>query len=96
LRDFRQELNKNNKKGNLIMKNNQNYEKYEVFATVTIPVSVAIQAKSENEALEKGQIMLSQDDFIDSKLSLIDSKGDILSLKTHDLIINVNQAIKNY
>lgn len=75
------------------MKNNQ---KYEVFATVTIPVSVSIQAKNENEALEKGQIMLSQDDFIDSKLSLIDSKGDILSLKTHDLIINVNQAIKNY
>ncbi|MCB7071191.1 hypothetical protein LIZ76_14725 [Caldibacillus sp. 210928-DFI.2.22] len=75
------------------MKNNQNYE---VFATVTIPVSVAIHAKDENEALEKGQIMLSQDDFIDSKLSLIDSRRNILSLKTHDLIINVNQAIKNY
>jgi hypothetical protein len=75
------------------MKTNQNYE---VFATVTIPVSVLIHAKDGNEALEKGQIMLSQDDFIDSKLSLIDSKGDILSLKTHDLIINVNQAIKNY
>lgn len=75
------------------MKTNQNYE---VFATVTIPVSVSIQAKNENEALEKGQIMLSQDDFIDSKLSLIDSRRNILSLKTHDLIINVNQAIKNY
>lgn len=75
------------------MKNNQNYE---VFATVTIPVSVSIKAKNESEALEKGQIMLSQDDFIDSKLTLIDSRRDILSLKTHDLIINVNQAIKNY
>lgn len=40
--------------------------------------------------------MLSQDDFIDSKLTLIDSIGDILSFKTHDLIINITEAIKNY
>lgn len=81
-----------NRKGDLIVENNQ---KYEVFATVTIPVSVSIYAKNENEAIKVANTILSQDNMITSELSLINATGEKISPTTHDLLIKIDDVIKD-
>ena len=81
-----------NNQGDKIM---ENIQRFEVFATVTIPVSIPIHAKNENEAIKVANTILSHDNMITSKLSLINAKGEKIKPATHDLLIKIDDVIED-
>jgi hypothetical protein len=67
-------------------------QKFEVYATVTLPVSIDVEATSHENALAIGQYQLSQLSVDTAILTLIKVDGKVITPKTHDVEIDVENV----
>lgn len=63
----------------------QETKEFEVFTTISLPISLNINAATYEEAIEKASLKLDQDTILQALLTLITLNGEVVTPTVHHI-----------